>query len=115
MRPDARWRAAGRLAIFPLGARQVGAQVEQIVLDVAEDVLDTLVLDVQKSDADDIEGAKGSHADMEFWQACSVAKRRAPVVTGAGVESIDSHGKSSGAVEWTARFRRGNAPERSKL
>jgi hypothetical protein len=53
-----------------------------------EDVHGARVLDVEKSDADDrvrfVERAKGGHADMEFWQARSVAKRRAPVDTGAG-------------------------------
>jgi hypothetical protein len=71
---------------------------------VDEDVLGARVLDVQQRDADDrvrfVEGAIGRYADVEFRQARSVAKRRVPVITGAGVDSIDS--------QWEV-FRRGRA------
>jgi hypothetical protein len=119
MRPDARWRAAGppcdipargergpRLGRTDRSGRGYGCPWRG-------------VLDVQQRDADDrvrfVERAIGGHAHMEFRHTRSVAKRRAPVITGAGVDSIDPHGKSSGAVEWIARFRRRSASERSTL
>ena len=83
-------------AMLPLGPAQIRTQIEEIVLDADQDIADRRIHNVKHRDADHgvrfVDGAVGRHARMEFRQPRAVAKRRAPVVTRTGVDSIEFHG-----------------------
>ena len=86
-----------RLALA-LGHREVGAEIEQIVLDQAEHRIDLARLRQMQPDHADrgvglVDGSIGGDAQVVFRAAFAAAERRGAVVAGPGVDAIeDDHG-----------------------
>src|SRR6185437_13370483 len=81
--------------IRPLGPAKIGAEIEEIVLHAGQRSANAFIGDMQQSDANDcvrlVDAAISFDAGVEFRQACAVAERRAPVVAGARVYTIEFH------------------------
>jgi hypothetical protein len=83
-------------AVLPLRTAQVAAQIEEVVLNVGQDIANTVILNMQQRYADNrirfVNAAVRRDAHVELRQPCPVAERRASVVAGASVDPIEFHG-----------------------
>src|SRR5262249_49490523 len=99
--------AAGSFAL--VGRAQVGAEVEQIVLNARQHGVDLRVGaggEPRKADGgiDFIHGAVGGDAQIVFGQAFAVAQRRGAVVAGARVDAVEHDHGGAALNAATARW-----------
>ena len=84
------------LAVLALGTAQIGAEIEEIVLNTAQYAVNLVIADVENRDTDDrirlVDPAICGYAHMELWQARTVTERGATIVAGASVDPIEFHG-----------------------
>src|SRR5262249_18576801 len=78
-----------------LGPAEIGAEIEEIVLDARQRRAHAVVCDMQQGDADYgvrlIDAAISFDAGVEFRQTRAIAERRASVIAGARVDAIEFH------------------------
>ena len=81
-----------RIVLF--GAAEIGADIEEIVLDYGQEVADLRLIDMEKRNADTgvglVEAAERLDADVAFRNARSIAERSQAGIPATGVNAIDS-------------------------